>query len=122
MQRTWMKVGAEHTATEKQRAEVLKAIEAMEWQRIPGPDEKALVVGMMPGENIKECIRELRLPKVSAIAISNEMAPYGLYGIESNFKNRRARLYVLDKGHVCTPLCSDFWPKEESRDEAARSA
>ena len=67
----------------------------------------------MPGMVINKMIQELRIPKVSAIAISNDLAPYGFYGIEGHFKNGRVRIYFIDSGTVMTPVASDHWPAPE---------
>lgn len=119
--RTWLEIGKKHTGKDSKRQKIDQAIEELDWMQVPGKNDPPLRVGMMPGENIKEIIQQLRMPNVSAVAISSELAPCGLYGIEANYVNGRARLYVLDEGHACTPLASDFWPKEESRGNETRS-
>jgi hypothetical protein len=105
MERTWTNIGAEYV-TDDNRTHVEHAIEKLAW-RTPEGEFPA-----MPGLGIKAVISELRLPKVSRVAISHDLAPYGLYGIEANYKNGCARVYVVDKGSNLIPICSDFWPKE----------
>lgn len=85
---------------------VEKAIAALEWETVEGDKP------MMPALSISECIKQLRLPRVSQVAISSDLAPYGFYGIESRYSNGRARVYVLDQGGILLPLASDFWPDE----------
>jgi hypothetical protein len=112
-ERTWLSVGAELVQRLEQEA-VEREVETMEWQELPAGG--SLTVGFMPGEAIKAAIAELELPRVSAIAISSFERPDfypGFYGIEANYANGRARVYVLDTGTMLTPLLSDFWPAEE---------
>lgn len=112
--RTWTEVGK--AAPERLEggcrltpATVAAAIEAMTWQPVPTGTE-ALELPMVPALAVERLVSELRLPKVTAISVdSADLAPFGLYGIEANYSNGRARLYVLDLGSVLTPLASDFW-------------
>lgn len=67
---------------------------------------------MVPGLGIQHAIAELRIPKVSQIAVSSELAPHGFYGIEGNYKNGRARVYIIDMGTHLIPLASDFFGEE----------
>jgi hypothetical protein len=101
MKRTWTEVGKEYT--EKRQEEIALYIQEIQWHELPH------TTGMMAGEGIKHCIKELRIPKVTHIAISNEMAPYGLYGIRGHYKNGMAEIYIVDSGCDCTPICSDFY-------------
>lgn len=87
---------------------VEQAIDELEWWFAI----HATTLPAVPGLAIKAVISELRLPKVSAIAISDALAPYGFYGIEANYSNGRALVYVFDRGSELIPLRSDFWPKE----------
>lgn len=103
--RTWTQTGAELRSTPQAQARIERAIERLDWSVRPGDE-----VGMMPGLAISKLIREFRIPKVSACAISSDLAPYGLYGIEGNYKNGRARIYVVDRGADLLPVASDHWP------------
>lgn len=67
----------------------------------------------MPALGIKTAVRELRIPQVTHYAISNELAPYGLYAVEGHYINGTARAYICDEGSHLVPLCSDFWPTGE---------
>lgn len=68
---------------------------------------------MSPGLAIQEVIRQLELPRVDFISWRTvDLAPYGLYGIQANYRDGRARYYVLDRGHDLTVLAVDFWPNE----------
>lgn len=73
----------------------------IEWQEaVPG-----LSLPAMPGAGINEAIKQLRLPKTSHVAYSNEMAPYGLYGIRCRYSNGPAEIFVLDIGTEVLVLC-----------------
>jgi len=101
MKRTWTTVGTEYTG-DPQKIEAI--LSRLEWQKLP------CELGMMPGENIKEFIREFKVPKVSHVAVSHEMAPFGLYGIRGHYKDGMAQVYVIDEGMQLTPIASDFFP------------
>jgi len=66
-----------------------------------------LTVAAMPGLGIKAAIKEFKIPKVDKIAISNEMAPYGLYGISAHYKNADVKLYFVDEGDHISSLCQE---------------
>lgn len=102
MQRTWTKVGVEFTQNKQER--IAEAIKGLEWCPIP------CEMGMMPGEAIKTAIRQLKIPRVSKVACSHELAPYGLVAIEGNYKNGRGRVYLVDSGVDITPIVLDFFP------------
>lgn len=118
MQRTWTTVGAELELErdddipggprrfKPSQERYARLFDGLKWEPAAGSKP------MLPGLAIKEAIRELGIPKVSRIAISHELAPYGLYGIEGNYKNGRALVYLVDTGGKVTPIASDFYPKE----------
>ena len=101
--RTWTNIGAEYS--EEHRGRLARAFDSLEWQALP------IECGMLPGEGIKHAIREFRMPKVSHVAISHELAPYGLYGIRAHYSNGDAQIYILDRGSDLLPLASDFEPR-----------
>ena len=120
--RTWTQTGAPYTTPER-RPDVLAAIAALEWTAIPDGD--SLTLPFLPGEGIKAVIAELQLPKVSALAWNGvvdwpaaqpggDREHYAVYGIEANYKNGRARVYVLDTGTQLLPVASDFWPEQRA--------
>ena len=100
MKRTWTEVGKEHT--EDHQEEIAGMIERLNWQSIP------CEMAMAPGEAIKAVIKELRIPKVSHVASSHEMAPYGLLGIKAHYKNGDANIYLVDEGSSTVVIASDF--------------
>jgi hypothetical protein len=113
MERTWLEVGKDYTSG-NDRVRVEAAIEALEWRPSTGEGP------MSPVLMLQSVVTELRLPKVSAIAWGGgdanvltypdgpETATYTVLGVESNYSNGRARLYVLDTGVAAVPLASDF--------------
>src|SRR3982750_4193784 len=120
MERTWTEVGEKALSADAlearmdgerwkpiTRERIEKAIEKMRWESTEGDKP------MMPALGIKECIKQLGIPKVSQIAISNDLAndvgnSYGLYGIEGHYKNGRVRVYVVDRGSDLIPVATDF--------------
>jgi hypothetical protein len=104
MTRTWTTTGADYVGD---RETFARLFAGLEWEPVEGAKPA------MPGLSIKEAIRELRIPKVTRIAISNELAPYGLYGIEGNYKNGRALVYLVDRGTEIIPVASDFFPRDD---------
>ena len=104
MERNWTSVGKEHTENKHDKLDTI--FDGMLWQKIP------CTMGMMPGEAIKAAIKQLRIPKVSHVSCSNELAPYGLEGIIGHYINGEARVYLLDTGTEVIPLATDFFPKE----------
>ena len=109
MKRTWTEIGQEYTRDKK---EVIAAmIERMDWRTLP------CEMGMGPGMAIKEAIKAFKIPKPSRVATSNEMAPYGLIAVEGNYKNGRAQVFMVDDGVSVTPICSDFYAKEEGTND-----
>jgi len=76
----WTSVGDAHTQ-DKER--IISIIERMEWDY----DFKGKQIAMMPALGIRSVIKEFRIPKVSAVSYNcHEMAPYGFYGVEGNYK------------------------------------
>lgn len=113
MQRTWTDIGRHEVldttlegGTRITRRTVEAAIDELDW-KVPPKRLPAL-----PGMGIKACIKELRIPKVSQIAISSELAPFGFYGIEGNYTNGRARIYIIDLGTHLVPLASELLEPE----------
>ena len=105
MKRTWTEVGEKYTRDKQ--GDIAAMIERMEWRTLP------CEMGMGPGMAIKEAIKDFKIPKVSRVATSNELAPYGLLAVEGNYKNGRGQIFMVDDGLSVTPLCTDFYSKEE---------
>lgn len=107
MERTWTSVGSDHNGDDSKRARLAAIFDRLEWQELK-PDT---VEAMMPALGIRAAIEELRIPKVSHYAISNELAPYGLYAIRGHYKNGRADIFLCDEGSSMVVLASDFYPE-----------
>jgi hypothetical protein len=101
MKRTWTTVGKDF-----ERIIVDVAIRHLDWQEIPKGGH--LEAPAMPGLGIKAAIRELHIPKVSHVAWSSHLAPYGFYGIRGHYTNGDAEVYIVDLGTHLVPVCSDF--------------
>jgi len=101
----WMKNANEHNGTDQQKATIQKAAADLEWLAMPKKGE-SLSLPMMPGEGIKAAIVELKIPKVSHIAIGNDLAPYGFYGIRASYKNADVEVFLIDAGTYMAPLCA----------------
>jgi hypothetical protein len=126
MERTWLEVGKDYTSG-NDRVRVEAAIEALEWRPSTGEGP------MSPVLMLQSVVTGLRLPKVSAIAWGGgeanvltypdgpETATYTVLGVESNYSNGRARLYVLDTGVAAVPLACDY-PVPASSPEPAEPA
>jgi hypothetical protein len=110
-ERDWLNIGEEFAPY---REQIEQQIAELTWQS-PPPEQLA----MMPALGIKACIEQLKIPKVSGVAIDGlvdvpdppeGMAHYSLYGIQGSYAQGLARVYVLDSGIDITPLCVDrFW-------------
>jgi len=108
MQRKWTTIGKDHNGTPEARRLLAGMFDRLDWKALPQND-----VPMMPGEGIKIAIQELRIPNVNAVAWSNELGPYGLYGIRGRYKNGRADVFICDEGSVLVVLATDFYPNKE---------
>ncbi len=102
-ERTWTSVGAEHTDGEPARKKIANVIKRLEWQAVPCD------MAAMPGLAIKGLIGELRLPKVSHVADSHALAPYGFVAVRCHYKDGMCELFAIDIGTETIPLCSDFY-------------
>lgn len=100
---SWTSVGKKHTSEGRHRSRVANAIGKMDWF-----DPTGIELGMMPGMGIAEAIKQLRMPRIQRIAISNELAPFGLYGIEALYKNGLGRVYIVDEGSSMVPVGSQM--------------
>lgn len=114
MKREWLNIGAAYWVPYQTRIEA--EIAGLTWKAVPEDGELSLP--MSPGLGIQACITELELPKVSAVAHNGyiqvpdgpETAHYSIYGIEANYKDGRARVYVIDAGTQLVPIAVDFEP------------
>ncbi len=105
MERTWTIVGKEHT--EGKEEELGEMFNRLEWHGLP------YTMAAMPGLAIKLVIKELRIPNVTQVSCSHELAPYGLMGIKARYKNGDAIVYLVDEGCQTLVLASDFYPNSD---------
>lgn len=107
----WTQTGAPVMQDEGiSREHVQAVIDRLEWQEIP--KNGTLEVAMGPGLAIKAAIKEFHMPKVSHVAVANDLAPYGFYGIRAHYSNGDVDVFILDLGTELVALRSDFTPKE----------
>lgn len=71
---------------------------------------------MMQGMAINEAISQLKLPKVSEVAIFGDITSgsghaYGLYGIKCEYKNEFVTVYIADDGCDVIPVAMDVTEK-----------
>jgi len=99
----WTQVGEAHS---QDKPRITDIIHRMNWDY----NYKSKQIAMMPALAIKEAIKELKIPKVSAISYNcHELAPYGFYGIEGNYKNARVQIFIVDEGTQIVPVCMFVW-------------
>ena len=104
----WMESGKKYTAGKE--AEMQKIFSEVEWQEfIAGKKE-----GMMPALAIKGIIQQTNR-KPLRYAISHELAPLGLYGIEFNYTDATVKSYWVDDGVTCSCLAAEPTFKAEVR-------
>lgn len=104
----WMNISKIHHEGKHEKIE--RIIDRLEWD----DDFYNKSLPMMPCEGIKQAIRELRIPNVSAISYNcNEMAPYGFYGIEGNFKSQKVQIFIMDLGSELTVICNKVFTEKE---------
>lgn len=114
-QRTWTRIGADFT-TPSRPSDVLRAI---------GTLRRRIVAGCRPlpvfqASAIVGAARGYGLPALSALALSGLHSSliwqgdnYAVYGIEAEYPNGRARLYLLDRGTMLVPLASECWARSQ---------
>lgn len=114
--RNWTTIGAEYIDGEfrgrPNRERIEEQIDALDWKDAT----PTMSLPMSPGLALEACIEQLNLPRVSKIAHNGylqypdgpETAHFSLYGIEANYSNGPARVYVLDTGTECIPLASEL--------------
>ncbi len=106
-----MKTAVEHNGTDNQKTRIRRAIGWIEWIAVPKENEPALSLPMMQGEGLKQAIKEYRIPKVSHVGYSSELAPYGLLAIRGHYKSETVEIYVIDCGSEIMAVCVDVHAK-----------
>lgn len=103
--RTWTTVAAHYTDDKREQLAALFA--DLQWDAFPGTPSFSLA------HLVTIFISTLRTPLPLEIAVSHQLAPYGLIGLHIPYKNGRAKAYVLDQGDTALILASDFWPNPQ---------
>ncbi len=112
MERTWTTKGYGYNETPEQKEQLAAMFDCLVWLEVS--DELTMDMGY--AEPINTAINELCIPTVSHVAISNEMAPYGLFGIRGHFSNGWANIYICLEVNNMVVLATDFYPVD-SNDE-----
>ena len=129
MKTDWMNNAKDHNGTEKQRQKIINAAACMNWQKIP--EEGELELPMMQGDALNAIVREYRIPRVSHIAHSPALAPYGFVAARGHYLDKEAsdaascrltgpkRIYhavdvfAVDTGTAVMALCAMVYAPEE---------
>ena len=120
-QQSWTNIGSSWTTDPHHHRAIEGAIAELDWIEVTG---RTVSLPLMPGEAIKRAIHELRLPNVSRVAYGvvtlrpgsqeDGFGDVSLLGIEANYSNGRARVYLLDHGSDLTPIMSELFEREEA--------
>jgi hypothetical protein len=118
-QQNWTKTGEEFIGKPVDPAEwpglilardmVVKAIENLKWEEVPNTGLEMDIGSAMA---IEAAIRDYKIPRVSHVATSNDLAPWGFYGIRGHYTNGVAEIYIMDMGSQLATVRSDFTPNE----------
>lgn len=103
----WMKSGKKYTKSEQQKAKLQKIFASIVWQDFIAGKQEA----MMPALAIKGIIKQTNR-KPLRYAISHELAPLGLYGIEFYYSDATVKSYWVDDGVACSCLGAEATYKE----------
>lgn len=102
----WTTIGEKFTQNKQQ--EITTLTEKMAWIELPTQ------LDMMSGMAIQSAIQHFHIPKAERVSVSNDMAPFGLIGIESVFQQGLVRTFLVDDGCNLTPICSHLFFEEEN--------
>jgi len=101
----WTSSGKQYT--EGKEAELIEAFQRVEWHYL----DEGKKEGLMPAMAINEIIRQMNR-KPTRYAISREVAPYGLLGVEFEYKDAIVKSYWIDDGGLAVCLASEPEYKE----------
>lgn len=99
MNLVWMRTGKRFTNSTNKRTRIISAIRGMVWHEV----KDGLSLPMSPGLGIEALIKELRLPRVSDVAYSHDLAPYSLLGVRTHYKKISIELFAVDTGTGIKP-------------------
>lgn len=103
----WTNVGKQYT--EGKEEELTEAFNRVEWISV---DDKR-TVGLMPSMAIEEIINQMNV-KPLRYAISHEVAPYGLLGVEFEYKDAIVKSNWIDESVNAVCLASEPTYKENA--------
>jgi len=81
------------------KSAVLREIETAKWEPVKGNKP------FMQACAIQEAINQLRIPKVSMVAVHSGIGSYGLYGIRAHYKQGQVDIFIGDDGTSIAPVC-----------------
>jgi hypothetical protein len=94
----WISVGAKYT--DGRHVEFADYFKNANWMEIP------VKLAMSPAIAIDETIKHFDIRKVSHVAIINDCAPFGLYGIKAEFKQGIVDIFVMDIGNTVVSIAA----------------
>ena len=103
----WTNSGKQYM--EGKEVELIEAFNRVEWHDL----EEGIKEGLMPAMAIQEIIRQMER-KPTRYAISREVAPYGLLGVEFEYKDAVVKSYWIDDGSLAVCLASEPIYKEKA--------
>lgn len=99
----WFPIGREFSGSQEKRDRMLEAIGRVQWQLL---QSDMLKIGMMQGYALEEAVKHFKIPKVSHVACSHDLAPFGLICIRGHYTNASVDLFFVDKGESLVPVCA----------------
>jgi hypothetical protein len=91
---------------EYEREEIDKAVPSLEWEEFRRDN-----LPFSQGEAIKNIIQGCNVPlsKIKKMALHGCIKEsHGFYGLDVDYKNGNAKLYIADNGCSCCVVASDF--------------
>lgn len=64
------------------------------------------------GYAINSAIEQMRIPKVTSAYFFGTIGEHGFYGLQAEYKNGTARIYMADNGCDCVVVAIDFAEKK----------
>lgn len=109
MERTFTRVGKGYGY---ERESIERSINELEWEKFRTDN-----LPFMQGEAIKQVIKQCNVPlsKIKKMALHggldrNSHEAIGFYGLDVDYKNGNAKLYIADDGCEICIVASDFMP------------
>lgn len=121
IQRDWSEAGKQYYTSSPgkvapiTREQIEQEIPKMDWK--PVPENQRMKMPPNQAIALVTFVKEMKLPKLSDIAISKALAPYGFYAIRTHYNNGQVELYLIDDGLMITILCVDMHPMELDKED-----